>query len=352
MSSSRANRVAPAVEFSDLAVPTNAFVRAALESGKDSRYEQSDQVAADAAVLAVRPDVSERAVPSDKQPDVEISAQSTREREERSRSCQVGELQSKRRQTDCPLRHAPKSASLVGTVPSETEHAWCLETYGQPLPQGGKAHRLAHLIGTSLCSAFLVAMCFTASLTLSGLWPVPGHANANFWTGLLNRFVWAISPCFLGGFFPGLCNPTLLADRRCHLFFLKVSLLPFIIANVSFPYVAGTESKILVFFSTCFWPTTTCILFLPSMVAGIRHCRGDENWDELASQVWYIRSQGRNFWFDLLCLVSCFVATVLPVNYIALDFAVVVPNLSAPAAAVPSQISEHVQLFVVLRFCA
>ena len=36
---------------------------------------------------------------------------------------------------------------------------------------------------------------------------------------------------------------------------------------------------------------------------------------------------------DLSCLVVCFAAAVLPVNYIALDFAVVLPNLNPSTAA-------------------
>ena len=153
--------------------------------------------------------------------------------------------------------------------------------------------------------------------------------------GFLNRLVWAFSPCFLGSCFPGLYNPKVITDWRCHAFFVRVSLLPFVISNVSFPYVAGTDDKMMVFYSTCFWPTTTCMFFVPSMVAGIRHCRGDKDWDRLCSQGQYVRSQGRLFWLDLICLISCFVATVLPVNYIALDFAVVAPSMTAAVAAVP-----------------
>ena len=40
-----------------------------------------------------------------------------------------------------------------------------------------------------------------------------------------------------------------------------------------------------IFFSTCFWPTTTCLFFLPSMVAGIRHMTGDQKWLQLSSQL-------------------------------------------------------------------
>ena len=147
-------------------------------------------------------------------------------------------------------KHSPtdsKKNSELLPPPENSE-----EAYGQPLPQVGKAWRVAQLVGTGLCSAFLVSICFTASLAASGLWPVPGHKSASFWGGFLNRLVWALSPCFLGSFFPGLCNPTLMTKRSCQVFFLLVSLVPFVIANISFPYAVGTENEGIVFFSTCF----------------------------------------------------------------------------------------------------
>ena len=45
------------------------------------------------------------------------------------------------------------------------------------------------------------------------------------------------------------------------------------------------ETDFDIFFSTCFWPTTTCLFFLPSMVAGIRHMTGDQKWLQLSSQL-------------------------------------------------------------------
>ena len=91
-------------------------------------------------------------------------------------------------------------------------------------------------------SSIVVAVFFAISLALSGLWPVPGHMQATFWTGFMNRLAWAFSPLFLGGFFPGLCNPQMMRDWQIHRYFLVLGLLPFIIANVAFPYVVGTDS--------------------------------------------------------------------------------------------------------------
>lgn len=95
----------------------------------------------------------------------------------------------------------------------------------------------------------------------------------------------------------------MLTNRWSHLFFLSVSLLPFFTSDVLFPYIVGTESDWKIFFSTCFWPTTTCIFFVPSMVAGIRRIRGDESWAQLSSQLRFIRKDGKAFWIDLLRMI-------------------------------------------------
>ncbi|CAK9064296.1 unnamed protein product [Durusdinium trenchii] len=200
--------------------------------------------------------------------------------------------------------------------------------FGQPLPPGRACRRILQVILTGLSSSLICGGFFTVSLALSGLWAVPGHRDASsFWSGFMNRMVWSLSPCFLGAFFPGLCNPETM-DWESHGFFLLVSLVPFIICDVLFPYLVGTDSHFKIFFSTCFWPTTTCLFFVPSMIAGIRRCRGDPKWQDLTSQVFYICKEGMHFWRDLILLILCFLAAVLPVNYIALDFAVVVPSLS------------------------
>lgn len=199
---------------------------------------------------------------------------------------------------------------------------------------GLSPYRIARSVLTIVSSSIVVAVFFAISLALSGLWPVPGHQQATFWTGFMNRLAWAFSPFFLGSFFPGCCNPRLMRNWRIHRYFLIISLLPFIIADVAFPYIVGADTHFKVFFSTCFWPTITCLFFLPSMIAGIRCCRGDLLWPELGLSQWrYMRAGGIHFLKDLSCLVVCFAAAVLPVNYIALDFAVVLPNLNPSTAA-------------------
>ncbi|CAE7501172.1 unnamed protein product [Symbiodinium natans] len=229
-----------------------------------------------------------------------------------------------------------KRSEAFTVVPAGQAHAesWA-EAFGQPLPLVGRAQRIARLIVASWCSAFLVGICCATSLAASGMWPVPGHKSGSFWSGFLNRLMMAaLSPCFLGFFFPAFFNPALMTNWRCHAFFLRVSLVPFVVTNVPFPFLAGAGKDVSVFFSTCFWPTLMCVVFVPSMVAGIRYCRGDDHWLGLCSQVEYIRQQGRHFCLDLLCLVACWVAAVLPVNYVAVDFAVVGPNMSDMVAAV------------------
>lgn len=216
-------------------------------------------------------------------------------------------------------------------------------------------HCLVKVIISGVISAILAGCFSSLSLALSAMWAVPGHQNSTFWAGFLNRCIWAFSPAFLGSFFPGLCNPDLMLDWRNHLFFLAVSLTPFAIADVAFPYVVGSDTDFEIFFSTCFWPTTTCLFFLPSMIAGIRRANGDPKWLELRSQYCYIRTRGRAFFLDLLRLVACFAAAVLPVNYLALDFAIVLPNLHPTAAAVvrPTiSLIIKVSCFEIFKFCA
>lgn len=111
--------------------------------------------------------------------------------------------------------------------------------------------------------------------------------------GILNRFIWALSPAFLGGYFPGMCSPDMLTDWRVHVFFLIVSLTPFVLADVAFPYVVGSDTELKILLSTCFWPTFTCVFFLPSMIAGLRRCDNDEQWSDLLSQPAYIRKAAR-----------------------------------------------------------
>ena len=225
------------------------------------------------------------------------------------------------------------SNTLVSTV--VTANDMLEKVFGEPLPDGigSKSLRLTQLVLGGLCSALIAGLFSTLSLVISGLWAVPGHQDASFVDGLLNRLVWSISPCFLGAFFPAVGYPDFMTDWRSHRFFVLVSLVPFIIADVLFPYVVGTDSNFKVFFSTCFWPTITCIFFLPSMVAGIRRCRGDPDWQELKSQLLYIQTECNEFGKDFGRLIVCFVVVVAPVNYIALDFAVVLPNMHPNTAA-------------------
>jgi len=216
-------------------------------------------------------------------------------------------------------------------------------------------HCLVKVIISGLISAILAGCFSSLSLALSAIWAVPGHQDSSFWGGFMNRCIWAFSPAFLGSFFPGLCNPELMLDWRNHLFFLSVSLTPFVIADVAFPYVVGSDTNFEIFFSTCFWPTTTCLFFLPSMIAGIRRVNGDPKWLELRSQCCYIWTRGRAFFFDLLRLVACFAAAVWPVNYLAIDFAIVLPNLHPNAAAVvrPTiSLIIKVGCFEIFKFCA
>ena len=206
------------------------------------------------------------------------------------------------------------SSTLVSTI--VTANDMLEKVFGEPLPEGigSKSLRLVQIVLGGLCSALIAGLFSTFSLVISGLWAVPGHQDASFVDGLLNRLVWSISPCFLGAFFPAVGHPDFMTDWKSHRFFVSVSLVPFIIADVLFPYVAGTDSNLKVFFSTCFWPTTTCIFFLPSMVAGIRRCRGDPDWQELKSQLLYIRTECNEFKKDFGRLLVCFIVVVAPVN--------------------------------------
>ena len=43
-----------------------------------------------------------------------------------------------------------------------------------------------------------------------------GHEEATFWGGFMNRVIWAVSPAFLGSFFPGLCHWDCLGAKGCH----------------------------------------------------------------------------------------------------------------------------------------
>ncbi|CAK9056003.1 unnamed protein product [Durusdinium trenchii] len=189
------------------------------------------------------------------------------------------------------------------------------------------------VILSGLASALIAGLFSALSLAISGIWAVPGHSQANSLDGFLNRLGWSLSPFFLGSYFPCLFVPEMMTDWRMHIFFLAVSLTPFVIADVAFPYVVGTDTDFKIWFSTSFWPTTTCVFFLPCMIAGIRHNKGDPFWYDLRSHVKYIRTQGKGFWADLLRLNACFWATVVPVNYLALDFAMVLPHLDQRTAA-------------------
>ena len=126
----------------------------------------------------------------------------------------------------------------------------------------------------------------------------------------------------------------MITNWRVHLYFILISLVPFVLADVSFPYIIGSDQHWKVFFSTCFWPTLTCVFFVPSMIAGIRCSNGDDDWSDITGHWGYVKAEGVRFWKSLLCLVACFAAAVLPVNYIALDFAVVLPNLEPSTAAI------------------
>jgi len=193
--------------------------------------------------------------------------------------------------------------------------------------QSGGWKQYCKVILTGLSSSIIAGSFFTVSLILSAIWAVPGHSKATDAGGFMNRVIWAVSPCFLGSFFPGLCTPKRMTSYKAHLFFITVSLIPFIVADVAFPYVVGTDTKFKVYFSTCFWPTTTCLFFLPSMIAGIRWNNGDMDWWQLSTQRSYFMANWKQLSVQLLCLITCFVAAVFPVNYIALDFAAVLPNL-------------------------
>eukprot|EP00438_Fugacium_kawagutii_P020443 Skav233820 [mRNA] locus=scaffold5904:101738:103764:+ [translate_table: standard] len=107
---------------------------------------------------------------------------------------------------------------------------------------GLSCRRMTHTLLTVQLSTVVVASFFAVSLVLSGIWAVPGHEEATFWKGFMNRIAWAFSPVFLGGFFPGLCNPVMMLNWRIHRYFIIISLLPFIIADVAFPYIVGTDS--------------------------------------------------------------------------------------------------------------
>ena len=112
--------------------------------------------------------------------------------------------------------------------------------------------RLIQTILTVHVSSVMVGLFFAISLASSGIWPVPGHKQATLWTGLLNRLVWSLSPVFLGGFFPGFCSPELMRNWRVHRYFVIISLLPFILADVAFPYIVGTDTHLKVSqFETC-----------------------------------------------------------------------------------------------------
>ena len=231
---------------------------------------------------------------------------------------------SKRSQVTILAQQAPEFWEFFGGLPEGGEDA-CMA--GLPMM------RVARLVVSMLFASVIAGSFFAAGLVLSAFWAVPSHEQATFWDGFCNRMAWALSPILLGGFFPGLCTPGVMTDRRIHLYFITISLTPFVIADVAFPYIVGSDAHWKVFFSTCFWPTLTCVFFLPSMIAGIRCCKGDENWSDVTSHWNYIRAEGAQFWKHLIFLLVSFAAAVLPVNYIALDFAVVLPNLHPTAAA-------------------
>eukprot|EP00438_Fugacium_kawagutii_P011879 Skav219160 [mRNA] locus=scaffold648:69607:71643:- [translate_table: standard] len=119
--------------------------------------------------------------------------------------------------------------------------------------------RMVQTLLTVVLSSVIVAIFFATSLVLSGIWAVPGHEEATFGKGFMNRIAWALSPVFLGGFFPGLCNPSMMLNWRIHRYFIVISLLPFIIADVAFPYVVGTDSHFKV---SCAILVFTCMCLL------------------------------------------------------------------------------------------
>eukprot|EP00913_Durusdinium_trenchii_P036018 g33700.t1 len=119
------------------------------------------------------------------------------------------------------------------------------------------------VILSGLASALIAGLFSALSLAISGIWAVPGHSQANSLDGFLNRLGWSLSPFFLGSYFPCLFVPEMMTDWRMHIFFLAVSLTPFVIADVAFPYVVGTDTDFKIWFSTSFWPTTTCECLLP-----------------------------------------------------------------------------------------
>ena len=62
----------------------------------------------------------------------------------------------------------------------------------------------------------------------------------------------------------------------------QTHIISFFVSNLKISLLRNASQEI--FFSTCFWPTTTCLFFLPSMIAGIRRVNGDPKWLELRSQ--------------------------------------------------------------------
>lgn len=149
---------------------------------------------------------------------------------------------------------ATKNRSQGPTWPKNTEDPGDFSQFFGGLAQGSEdaymaglsCWRLIQTILTVHLSSVIVGLFFAISLASSGIWPVPGHKQATLWTGFLNRLVWSLSPVFLGGFFPGLCDPELMWNWRVHRYFLIISLLPFILADVAFPYIVGTDTHLKV----------------------------------------------------------------------------------------------------------
>lgn len=159
---------------------------------------------------------------------------------------------------------ATKNCSQGPTWPKNTKDPGDFSQFFGGLAQGSEdaymaglsCWRLIQTVLTVHLSSVIVGLFFAISLASSGIWPVPGHKQATLWTGFLNRLVWSLSPVFLGGFFPGFCDPELMWNWRVHRYFLIISLLPFILADVAFPYIVGTDTHLKVSeFESCQGPS-------------------------------------------------------------------------------------------------
>ena len=108
------------------------------------------------------------------------------------------------------------------------------------------------------------------------------------------------------------------------------------------------DSHFKVYFSTCFWPTSTCIFFVPSMIAGIRRVRGDPGWFHLSSQMSYICREGKRCAADLLLLPGKWEKTCVLVGSglnSPYSFSILMPKWYMPGSGVRSCLVYHVVAF-------